>query len=425
MPTKSISILGSYSMRNRGDEGLLLGSVKLFEQIFKNSNDSTNFNLFFAQPESERQFVESWDVKSKISLYQHLLETEAQPSLVRKILSLMTFLFLFLWSFIFLILHKDFLLYLLPRKMRNKIHALLRSDYVVYRSIDQFSDVFGITMFLKVLMQLIICINLRTDKVILHGQSSYFNEKHKRFGVFFLKIISKKCVLALRDKFSEKFYIKNNIKKFGLIPPPVIFITNQFERIANDSKYKILILPRAPLNKNNTYVDEFAQYLIQLKIFFRDKIDVTFMGQSKVNEFLDNDYDIIGSIKARVIKDRPFDISIVETEKKSLDELVKYISSFDLVVTERAISIVIALAQSVPTISIDPYHGKNRGLADLFGFEKYCIDTGELTAKFLLNATINLHENDKLLRGELIEINRIQKDVLINETKRMLNYAKE
>jgi len=419
-----ISILGSYSLRNRGDEALLFGTVALLEKNF--SSDNKTFNLFISKKEEKELYVDRWGIESSISVFQHLLESEGAVGLFRKLLAFARFFYLFILSFISRYLRIN-LFWTLGPETRKKIKHIEEDDFLVYRSIDQFSDIFGFVVFFKAFLQVMLCINIRKDdKLILFGQTSYITKKNISSYLIKsgLKYLSRKTIFVLRDEFSRKFFESNGIYYHCILPPPSIFLTQPMIKKQKKSTFSVLIIPRVSVTHQSESCGYFSDFIDIVLGSKHIETNFIIMGQSKVNAYADNDYDIIKLIRNRLKKDQEKLVSVQEIDLLNANELIKFMSEFDCIVTERAISVVTGLALAIPTITIDPYDGKNLGLAQMFGFSKFYIPKREATGEKLALYLDEIRRDQCTYNQHLFKKSNELHRELITKTKEILKYAK-
>jgi polysaccharide pyruvyl transferase WcaK-like protein len=358
-----ISVIGSYSLKNRGDELLLKGTIKLFRLLFKDR--TIKFNIYLMKPKEEAWLLGD-DESKNIDIF---------PSLITFVEPVKRSLYLLAWSYLYRIFRSNSLLMLLPRNDQKKILALLQSDLIVYRSIDQISDIFSSKMFLNNYIQAAFCYNLKKQRLLLHSQTIYFTRSHNLLSKLVIKfliiLLSKQVKITLRDRFSEEWFIKNRVKYFSIIPPPSIMVTHEIlEKYHTKEKYKksnkILIVPRILSPKRREYIELMGSLLSKYPT-----LEIFLIGQSYVTEFKDDDSVEISDILHRIHAKQVCRIKVFDMRNKSLLEILKLIMDVDCVVSERAFVAVSALSLGIPSIILDRYGGKSIGLAKLFDFDKF------------------------------------------------------
>ena len=380
-----ISITGSYSLKNRGDELLLKGTIKLFQLLFKDR--TLKFNIYLMKPNEEAWFFSDAERKN-IHIFSPLI-TFVEP--------IMRSLYLLAWSYLYKIFRSNSLLMLLPRNDRKKVLALLQSDLIVYRSIDQISDIFSSKMFLNNYILVTFCYNLKKQRLLLHSQTIYFTRSHNLLSKLVIKfsinLLSKQVKITLRDRFSEEWFIKNRVKYFSIIPPPSIMVTHEIlEKHYTKEKYKksnkILIVPRISSLKRRKYIELMKSLLSKYPT-----LEIFLIGQSYVTEFKDDDYVEINNILHLTDANQVGRIKVLDIRNKSLLDILKFIMDVDCVVSERAFVAVSALSLGIPSIILDPYGGKSIGLAKLFGFEKFACRAESFNPSLIIGWIENILEN--------------------------------
>lgn len=383
-----ISIIGSYSLKNRGDELLLKGTIELLWLLFKDR--TVKFNIYLMKP-NEEAWLLSDDESKNIDIFSSIITRGRE-----RVMALRS-LYLLAWSYLYRVFRSSSLLMLLPRNDRNKVLALLQSDLIVYRSIDQISDIFSSKMFLSNYIQVIFCYNLKKRRLLLHSQTIYFAKSHNLLSKFVIKFLitrlSKQVKITLRDRFSEEWFIKNGVKYFSLIPPPSIMVTHGILK-ENHTKEKceksnrILIAPRILSLKGGEYVELIGSLLSK-----HPALEIYLAGQSYVTEFGDDDYVEIRNILHQTNANRSGRTKVFDIRNKSILDILRSIMNFDCVVSERAFMAVSALSLGVPSIILDPYGGKSIGLARLFGFEKFACPSESSNTSLIISWIENILEN--------------------------------
>ncbi|MGI0015374.1 MAG: glycosyltransferase, partial [Nitrososphaera sp.] len=124
------------------------------------------------------------------------------------------------------------------------------------------------------------------------------------------------------------------------------------------------------------------------------------MGQSRVSEFKDDDYQMIKSIVSRLSSSVQRHVEIIDIRDKSIAEFLSILQSFSIIIAERGIAVIAGLALSVPTIAIDPYGGKNKGFAKLFDFDRYSFSSADFDAGKLMTYLEEIITNfDSIVTG--------------------------
>lgn len=398
-----VSIIGNYSLKNRGDEILLKGTIQLFQHLFREKK--VKFNIYLINPNEEAKSF-SKEERRNMHLFSPLIVFVG--SKVRS-------LYLLAWSYLYRIFHSNSLLKFLQKNDREKVLALLQSDFIIYRSIDQISDIFGFNTFLNNYVQAIFCYNLKKQRLLLHSQTIYFSDSFgsaRKFIIkFLIKMLSKKVKITLRDRFSEEWFVKNRIGYFSMIPPPSITITHEIaKKHCKEEKHKdqikISITPRiSTLKKSKTraYVK-----LIESLLLKYPALEVFLMGQSYEREFSDDDYVKIGNILRQINASHIDRIKVFDIRSKSLPDILKLLMDFDCVISERAFTAVSALSLGIPSIILDPYGGKNMGFAKLFGFEKFACSIESfdpfLVVGWIENILANKEQYQMFLRRKAEEL---------------------
>jgi polysaccharide pyruvyl transferase WcaK-like protein len=411
-----ISIIGSYYLKNRGDELLLKGTIKLFQLLF--TDRTVKFNIYLMKPDEEACFFSN-EERRNLHIFSSVI-TFIEP--------MRRSLYLLAWSCLYRIFPSNQLLALLPRNDRKKVLALLQSDFIVFRSIDQISDIFSSNLFLNSYIQATFGYNLKKQQFLLHSQTIFFTRNHnllvKLAMKFSIILLSKEVNITLRDKFSEEWFVENKVRYFSIIPPPSIIMTPEIKgkhyTKEKQKPKKILIFPRIRFLESGDYIE-----LVEGLISKYPTSEIFLAGQSCITEANDDDYVVISNILHRINANQVNRIKVFDITNKSLLDILKFIMDFDCVVSLRAIMAVSALSSGIPTIMVDPYGGKNIGLAKLFGFEKFACSIESFNPSLVIGWIEDILENEeqyhKFLQGKSEELyNEVQ-----TETRRLIQASCE
>ena len=164
------------------------------------------YNVFLANPEEDKSKLTNINYKNQFKYYSHPLATESTNSILQKIMVGIEFIEMLVLSYIYKFFKRRLVFNLVRRKSREKIFALINSDIVIYRSIDQFTNIYGLHNFIKYYLQAILIYNLSGKRFILHSITCYINDSN--FGDYLLKDLASKVSLSVRDTYSAKSFSK-------------------------------------------------------------------------------------------------------------------------------------------------------------------------------------------------------------------------
>ena len=183
---------------------------------------------------------------------------------------------------------------------------------------------------------------------------------------------------------------------------------------------KILIFPRINFLESGEYIE-----LIEGLISKYPTLEIFLAGQSCITEVNDDDYVVISNILHRINANQVNRIKVFDMTDKSLLDILEFIMDFDCVVSLRAIIAVSALSLGIPTIIVDPYGGKNIGLAKLFGFEKFACSIESFNPSLVIGWIGDILENEEQYHKFLqMKSEKLYNEVQI-ETRRLIQASCE
>ena len=362
-----ITIITTYSLRNKGDEMLLRGTIDSLKEFFSLRKKNPIFYVFSVNPASDEKIFHEDGVQFLLCVPPPSWYYKSRWDLILTNLKL----------FFVLLLYKFFgqrMFVIFRKEVKDTLYHLSTSEFVLARSIDQLTDVFGLVGFLKNIIQIELTKRLN-GKVIIHAHTIYVTRRGLLGAILkrILKRTLKGTSVSVREKYSLEYLSSIDIKSI-LIPPPAIWYMAKVRQNIDimDKKYDILLIPRLSLRQNNENDNLLSRFYANLLDSLLSKgYSIAVMGQSFEPMYSDNDSDFINKIKEKS------KCTFTIITPRDLDDFVDAIAKSRICVSERAFSIFASLSLGVPTIGIDPYGGKNWGLMKLFNFENYCISQEE------------------------------------------------
>lgn len=185
-----------------------------------------------------------------------------------------------------------------------------------------------------------------------------------------------KCFV--RDQKSFDILSKYDKSKV-ILTSDLVFAIPKVERENFPSKKRILVLPLYRIINFETY---YAKYLETLIEFANEAVDNGYQVEffpMRVHEIdPKNDAQILKDIQRKTKSEVIFNY-----EKYSIDEFIRYISNFDLVISSRFHGLIFGIIENIPVISLSEFD-KNTSLMKAFELENYSLVASELSSQKLM-----------------------------------------
>jgi polysaccharide pyruvyl transferase WcaK-like protein len=359
-------ITHTYSLRNRGDQLLLRGTIDVFRKIF---GQDSYFYIFSADPKEDVKYLSESD---HIKFINQIPFPVYNIRNVRRLVS-STIVGIYELIVMKLFLSNDYRLKLIPTQHRETIRQIMNADVIIGRSIDQISDIFGHASFLRNLY-VIWFVKALGKSLLLHSQTIYLNNNDGMVGRISRWLLVRSLnntKVSVRENVSIDFLEKLNIAtKF--IPAPSYMIVknflNSYDKKTLRGNY-FIIIPRIGSNLDEK-VDKYVQ-LVNLIVRKYDA-DVVLMGQTDKSGY-DDDYLLIKKIFTSLDSNMRSKVKIYNIGNMSLEDFCERLYSAKLIISERFISTMTGLSMDVPVITIDPYGGKNLGIMQMYDLQNLCL----------------------------------------------------
>ena len=374
-----ITIIMTYSLKNKGDEILLRGTIQLLEELLTHPF----FYIFSLMPESDEKIFNKKNLKYIIQIPLPFDRVPFHKFFIYNLLILVSLL-------IYRVTKITRVFNILPEEIRRSIRHILKSDYVIARSTDQLTDSFGTTTFIKNLAQ-IWYIKLLGKRVLIHSQSIYLNKKDPTTHL--LKILLKLMlnngvVITVREEYSKNFLSSIGISSHVTPVPSIVFARNNVKENKTRNSSYLLVIPRVRFISK----DYLKRLSSNLK---RGGFRVIVAGQSFESKYGDDDIQAINEITKNTT------LQLTVKRQTKLDEYLGLIRNARVVISERAIAVFTALSLGIPSIGIDVYGGKTRAMMKLFDMEKFCVSGDTVDTKTLENLFNKILKNYKEISYKL------------------------
>ena len=362
-----VVITHTYSLKNRGDYLLLTGTINLLKHILR---DKPKFYIFSADPVEDSTILQDDSVEF---IHQIPYPVYNIRNLGRLLSSISSGVSEYFFSFLHIKSNSIIPLMIISKEHRHTIQKIIDADYVIGRSIDQLSDIFGFASLLRNLY-VIWMVKMLGKSIFLHSQTIYISNKGlmgKIMGLILKKSL-KNTYVSVREMFSLDYLQKNGVEA-SFIPAPTYYSIRNFSKYfqkASLPKY-ILIIPRAPGSDELEKKSALYSMLVN-SIVSKYDVRVLLMGQAD-KKGSDDDYLLINMILQRT-KAYADSISVQNIDNLDAKEFCERIFNSEVTISERFISTLLSFAMNIPTITIDPYAGKNLGIARTYDMQEYCLN---------------------------------------------------
>jgi len=416
---KIITITNAYTWYNKGDAGILLGTINTLKQIYGEGNLDIRV-LSFTPEEDAKRYCKD---KTITAVYSNVLNPHPyKHSKIGKVFAIIKLIFKFIYLYVLSNLNIKYLV-----KKYNSYKTLEESDFIVVcgggflggKKLDSFMHVFQMY------------VNTKFNKNVYVMGTSIEPIKNKLVKKFTDDVLKKMTYIFAREvityNYLETFIHK---EKFTLIPDMAFMLEdkkNEFEDITKLKENSNLVygitvrqwnFPNSnkPIEMMDNYINSIIEFM---NIEIEKNNSFVFVPQVIVEH--GDDTLVAERIKQRLTKSEKFliirnDISPVEI--KSL------IGNFDYFIGTRMHSNIFATSMKIPTIAI-AYEKKTNGIMHTVGLDDYIIEIDQITKDCLIekaknqiknNASIreNLNKEIKNIRSEILEK---MKEILLVEDK--------
>ena len=404
---KIITITNAYTWYNKGDAGILLGTVNTLKQIYGENNLDIRVLSFTPEEDKKRYCMD----KTITNVYSNVLNPHPyKHTKIGKIIAILKLFMTYIYMFIFSNLNLNHLI-----KKYDNFRTLSESDFIIVcgggflggKKMESLMHVFQMYINTKF-----------NKKVYVMGTSI---EPMSNWGI---KKITDKVLKRMTHVYAREIityeYLKKVLpeSKFTLIPDMAFMLEDIYkknpliEELRNKSNIIYGITVRKwnfPNSKNPA--EQMEKYINSIVDFMNQEIENNniFVFVPQVIVGYADDTDIARKIKLKLKKTDGFKII---TDDLSPVEIKTLISNFDYFIGTRMHSNIFAISMKIPTIAI-AYEKKTNGIMHTANLDDYVIEIEEINKKILTEKTKMQISNDTEIRNELnFNVEKIRKEIL-------------
>lgn len=407
---KKITITNAYTWYNKGDAGILLGTVNTLKQIYGSENIEVNV-LSFTPDEDKKRYCEDPVIKD---VYSNVLNP--RPYKHTKIGKLVA-IFKLIFRAIYLTLMMNINIQSLIEK-EESFRSLANSDIIVVcgggflggKKLDSLMHVFQMnanTKFNKPVYLMGTSIEPMTNNIVKH---------------FTDNVLKKLDFIFARETITFD-YLQSIIpsNKFTLIPDMAFMLEDIQEEFSSLEKLKKNNGPLYGLTVRDWNFPNFSNptelmnnYITALRDVIEEQVDrngASFVFVPQVIVKHGDDAEVALKIKSLLREDIQ-DRFLVLRDDISPVQVKSLIANFDYFIGTRMHSNIFATSMKIPTIAI-AYEKKTNGIMHTVNLDDYVIEMSEVTSDKLARLIKKQSENSFEIRTQLNEtIPEIRKDIL-------------
>ena len=404
---KIITITNAYTWYNKGDAGILLGTVNTLKQIYGENNLDIRVLSFTPEEDKKRYCMD----KTITNVYSNVLNPHPyKHTKIGKIIAVLKLFMTYIYMFIFSNLNLNHLI-----NKYDNFRTLSESDFIIVcgggflggKKMESLMHVFQMYINTKF-----------NKKVYVMGTSI---EPMSNWGI---KKITDKVLKRMTHVYAREIityeYLKKILpeSKFTLIPDMAFMLEDIYkknpliEELRNKSNIIYGITVRKwnfPNSKNPA--EQMEKYINSIVDFMNQEIENNniFVFVPQVIVGYADDTDIARKIKLKLKKTDGFKII---TDDLSPVEIKTLISNFDYFIGTRMHSNIFAISMKIPTIAI-AYEKKTNGIMHTANLDDYVIEIEEINKKILTEKTKMQISNDTEIKNELnFNVEKIRKEIL-------------
>lgn len=407
---KKVTITNAYTWYNKGDAGILLGTVNLLKQLY--GQDIEINILSFTPEEDKKRYCKDKKIKN---VETNILNPHPyKHTRMGKMKAALKLLFKAIYFFININFNKEYLI------RKNKSVKLLNDSDIIIVCGGGF---LGGKKFESLMHLFQIYINTKMKKNVYIMGTSIEPIKSKIINYYTEKILKKVDYVFAREKITEK-YLKNFLpsKKYDLIPDMAFMLESKkvkFEFIENLRKNDEILVGitvrkwNFPNSKNKEKArSRYIEQIVKFLDYYTDKENYTFIFIPQVIVDYASDVDIAKIIKKNM-KEKNKKKFIIREDDWSPEEIKGLIGNLDFFVGTRMHSNIFSTSMCVPTLAI-AYEKKTNGIMETVGQDKYVEEIETINAESMITKFDELQRNKDNIQKELeVKINKIREKIYI------------
>lgn len=411
---KIITITNAYTWYNKGDAGILLGTVNALKKIYGEDNLDIRILSFTPDEDKKRYCVD----KSITGVYSNVINPHPyKHTRIGKLIAIVKLFFKFIYLFLLSNLNLNFLI-----KKYDNFKSLNDSDFIVVCG----GGFLGGKKFESLMHVFQMYINTKFNKKVYVMGTSIEPMNSKVVKLFTDDVLKKMDHVFAREVITSEYLEKLlPTNKITLIPDMAFMledVSTNFEfvsKLRNGSNFIYGITVRQwnfPCSSNpndmmNKYINslvEFMNYEISLGNCF------VFVPQVIVDN--GDDTEVAKVIKSKLLCPDSF---IILHDDLSPVEIKGLISNFDYFIGTRMHSNIFATSMRIPTIAI-AYEKKTNGIMHTLGLDDYVIEINNISKDILIDKTNLQNKNNKKIRKQLsVKIDQLR-DEILNKLEKVL-----
>lgn len=407
---KKITITNAYTWYNKGDAGILLGTVNALKKIYKDEQIQINVLSFTPEEDSKRYCQD----KTIVGVYSNVLNPHPyKHTRIGKIVAIIKLLFRMIYLYIFSNLNIRSLI-----KKDKTFSVLNESDIIVVcgggflggKKLDSLMHVFQMyinTKFNKPVYVMGTSIEPMHNKIVKSLTDSVLKKMNH---VFAREIITYDYLLSILDE-----------SKITLIPDMAFMLEDKSKKFKNiqELKQKSSVVYGITVRNwnfpnNNNPKELMENYINVLSKFMETEIlknNCSFVFVPQVIVKHGDDAEVALKIKNQLSEDCK-DKFVIMRDDLSPVEIKALIGNFDYFIGTRMHSNIFATSMKVPTIAI-AYEKKTNGIMHTVSLDDYILEMDKLTLKDLRKKVMLQKDNKLKIEKKLAKkINDIRKEII-------------
>lgn len=411
---KIITITNAYTWYNKGDAGILLGTVNTLKKIYGEKNLDIRI-LSFTPKEDKKRYCKDETITN---VYSNVLNPHPyKHTKIGKVVAIIKLVIMYIYLYAFANLNLNYLI-----NKYDNFKTLSESDFIVVCG----GGFLGGKK-LESLMHLFqMYINTKFKKDVYVMGNSIEPMTNKLVKKYTNKVLKKMTHVYAREIITYE-YLKTILpkSKFSLIPDMAFMLEDNYKKnsmideLKKEAKnvYGITVrkwnFPNSknPKEKMKIYIDSIIEFMdkeISKKNYF------VFVPQVIVGYA--DDTDVAKKIKAGLKNPDGF---IIIEDDLSPNEIKSLISNFNYFIGTRMHSNIFATSMKIPTLAI-AYEKKTVGIMHTVGLDEYVIDIENIDFNILEEKVKLLAKNSETIIKQLnVRIELLREEILEKMNKEL------
>ncbi len=408
-----ITITNAYTWYNKGDAGILLATIDLLKDIYK----EVEFDILSFTPEEDsKRYCKIPEVKN---VYSNILNPHPyKHTKVGKIIAII--------KLFFSLLKNQIIMTFKRRDYKNKtLSSLENADLIIVcgggflggKKLDSLMHLYQIyvnTKFKKPVYIMGTSIEPTTNIIV------------EKFTNFVLKKVD---FIFAREKITEE-HLKSIIKpeKLEIIPDMAFYLKDvtrkkkEFEKERKKSKLLLGITVRKwnfpQSSSKKQAMDNYINSVCQAMEYLIDKYNCIFIFIPQVIVEHGDDAEVALEIKSRLTKNNQSKF-IIRRDDWSPYEIKEVIGELDGFIGTRMHSNIFAASKYIPTVAI-AYEKKTNGIMETLKLEDYIVEIDDISSSKLVEKIEVMLKNRKQIEKNLkIRVSEIKAEIFTKVRKKI------